>query len=52
MLDSVQGFNMNGSTKIILFILLMIYLISPIDAAPGPLDDAILAVLYLINFKD
>ncbi len=38
---------MDGSVKGMLFILLLIYIISPIDFCPGPIDDMILIMISL-----
>ena len=37
-------------TMVILFVLL--YVLSPVDAAPGPIDDAIVMLLGMSAFKD
>lgn len=37
---------MNNNFKIILLVALILYVISPIDAMPGPIDDAILCIAY------
>ena len=38
--------------KIIALIALLIYVISPMDAVPGPVDDMILCLVYaLMNYK-
>ena len=43
---------MNKNIKIIALIALLIYVISPMDAAPGPVDDMILCLVYaLMNYK-
>ena len=34
--------------KILVLIGLIIYVISPIDAVPGPIDDVILCVVYML----
>ena len=36
---------MNGIFKVMLFVLLLIYFVSPIDLCPGPIDDLIAIVL-------
>lgn len=38
---------MGNFMKVILMILLIVYVISPVDAVPGPIDDAILALCML-----
>lgn len=43
---------MNKNVKIIALIALLMYVISPVDAAPGPVDDMILCLIYAImNYK-
>lgn len=43
---------MKNPLKIVLLILMCLYVISPIDAAPGPIDDIIVVVLgYLAQKK-
>ena len=43
---------MNKNMKIIALIALLIYVISPMDAVPGPVDDMILCLVYaLMNYK-
>ena len=37
--------NNNGFVKVMLFALLAIYIISPVDLAPGPIDDLLLVLL-------
>ena len=39
---------MNNVGKTVLFALLIIYIVSPIDAFPGPIDDAILLLISII----
>ena len=36
----------NSAVRAALLILLIIYIISPVDAVPGPVDDLILFFLY------
>ncbi len=36
---------MDGTMKGILILLVILYVISPIDAAPGPIDDIIVVLL-------
>lgn len=36
---------MNGFLKFIFLILVVIYVVSPIDMVPGPIDDAILLLV-------
>ena len=42
---------MSSSLKGMLFILLVIYIISPVDLCPGPIDDIILLLITLCNRK-
>ena len=36
----------NSAMKIVLLILLILYVLSPVDAVPGPVDDLILLIAY------
>ena len=38
---------MEGIVKGVLLGLLVLYVISPVDLVPGPIDDAILAMIYI-----
>ena len=43
---------MDKKMKIIALAALLIYVISPVDIAPGPMDDMIMCLLYAImNYK-
>ena len=43
---------MDKKMKIIALIALLIYVISPVDLAPGPVDDMIMCLMYAImNYK-
>ena len=43
---------MDKKMKILALIALLIYVISPVDLAPGPMDDMIMCLLYAImNYK-
>lgn len=42
---------MNNVTKGIILILLLIYAISPLDVAPGPIDDIIVLLMGLGSQK-
>jgi len=43
---------MNKNMKIIALIALLAYVISPMDAVPGPVDDMILCLVYAImNYR-
>lgn len=37
----------NNITRILLLIGLVLYVASPVDCVPGPIDDAILMLMYL-----
>ena len=39
---------MDNTGKIILLVALVLYIVSPIDLAPGPIDDAILGLIGVI----
>ena len=44
---------MDKKMKIIVLIALLIYVISPVDIAPGPMDDMIMCLLYAVmNYKN
>ena len=38
---------MDDMMKVLLFVLIIMYIVSPIDAVPGPIDDLILAAFAL-----
>lgn len=42
---------MNDFSKMLLLVLLVAYVVSPIDLCPGPIDDALMIALYLFNQK-
>lgn len=42
---------MNGAMKGMLFILMLLYVISPVDICPGPIDDLIVIMIYLASNK-
>lgn len=42
---------MNSVLKGMLLMLLIIYVISPVDFFPGPVDDALLGLLYFASNK-
>ena len=43
---------MDKRMKVIALIALLVYVISPVDIAPGPVDDMIMCLLYAImNYK-
>lgn len=39
---------MNSGLKILLLIALLLYVISPVDCVPGPVDDMILILVYAV----
>ena len=44
---------MDKKMKIIALIALLAYVISPVDAIPGPVDDMIMCLLYAVmNYKN
>lgn len=38
---------MNRLTKVLILVAMMIYVVSPIDACPGPIDDLIVVLLSM-----
>lgn len=40
---------MDTKFKIILLVALILYVISPMDAVPGPIDDIILCIMYALT---
>lgn len=43
---------MDSKFKILVLIALILYVVSPVDAVPGPIDDIILCVVYaMVNKK-
>ena len=42
---------MDSTAKTLLLGLMILYIISPLDACPGPIDDVILAIVMLIAQK-
>ncbi len=42
---------MNGLTKVIVVALIAIYVLSPADAAPGPLDDFVVLALGALALR-
>lgn len=42
---------MNGVMKGMILVLMIVYIISPIDACPGPIDDLIVLVIGLAAQK-
>ncbi len=42
---------MDGVVKGMLFVLLVLYILSPVDMCPGPIDDLLLAVVGIAYMK-
>lgn len=42
---------MNGFIKGVVFMAVVVYVVSPIDAVPGPVDDILVAILGLAAGK-
>ncbi len=42
---------MNGVMKGMFFVLMLLYVISPVDVCPGPIDDAIVILIYMASNK-
>lgn len=42
---------MNTTTKIIIIVVMLAYIVSPIDIAPGPIDDLIVGLIGLASTK-
>ena len=42
---------MDGFTKVIMFVLLVAYVVSPVDCCPGPIDDILAIMLYVAANK-
>ncbi len=42
---------MNNGAKVLLLILIIAYLVSPVDVVVGPIDDAIVALIGLTALK-
>lgn len=40
--------NRNNALSIVLLVALAVYFVSPVDAMPGPIDDAILILAYIL----
>ena len=49
--QTVGGNIMNDAVKGMLIVLVIVYIISPIDVAPGPIDDVIVLLLGLASSK-
>ena len=46
-----RGYKMNAVAKVMLIAFMALYVISPIDCAPGPIDDIIVVLLSLAAQK-
>ena len=42
---------MNNSMKTLILVVVLVYVIAPIDAVPGPIDDVIVALLGMAARK-
>ncbi len=42
---------MSGVVKGMLLMLMILYIVSPVDACPGPIDDLIVLVIWLASQK-
>ena len=49
--SNLGGMKMNGFVKGILFVVVLIYIVSPIDFLPGPVDDIIVLLLGIAAQK-
>lgn len=43
---------MNSKFKILVLIALVLYVVSPVDALPGPIDDIILCIIYAMTNRN
>lgn len=43
---------MNGLTKIMILVLMLLYIVSPIDLCPGPIDDLIILLAWISAQKN
>ncbi len=43
---------MTDSMKSLLLILMILYVLSPVDLCPGPIDDAIIVLMTLASGRD
>lgn len=50
-MDLERGHKMNTVAKVMLIAFMALYVISPIDCAPGPIDDIIVVLLSLAAQK-
>ncbi len=44
-----EGIQMDGKFKFLLLVALILYVVSPVDLVPGPIDDIILCLAYVIT---
>ncbi len=42
---------MDGKFKFLLLVALVLYVVSPVDLLPGPIDDIILILAYVVTRK-
>lgn len=42
---------MDSKFKILVLVALILYVVSPIDAVPGPIDDIILCIIYAMSSR-
>lgn len=42
---------MDGKFKFLLLVALFLYVVSPVDLVPGPIDDIILCLAYVVTRK-
>ena len=42
---------MNGVVKGMILVLMILYIVSPVDACPGPIDDLIVLLIWLASTK-
>lgn len=47
-----RGKPMNSKFKILVLIALVLYVVSPVDALPGPIDDIILCIIYAMTNRN
>ena len=48
----VRRFGVNGAMKGIIILVVIIYIVSPVDIAPGPIDDLIVLLLGIAASKN
>lgn len=42
---------MDSKFKLLLLFALILYVVSPVDAVPGPIDDLILSIAYAVSSR-